>query len=240
MLSSAFQPTANLQGNHVIDKEDVGSDSPRSAVAGYLGHLEIYEDALRPQSQSRPTATDSDSPFPSQMDGDKSPTMHITSPSPCGELLGNNTPLPGTDPERDEVHPPAQKKGRACTSPTSSPKAKRSCTPQPAFKRRSKSPPLRSNSEDNPLTWSDSEITGHLGTDPNDDGYGINGLGFKPTPAVAWARSERRKRQIAEWKNREASEARLARRERRGIGGESKEGHQETMNPSHKKVKFEA
>jgi hypothetical protein len=39
------------------------------------------------------------------------------------------------------------------------------------------------------LTWHDSEITGHAPTDPLDDGYGINGIGFRPTPAMAYAGS---------------------------------------------------
>jgi hypothetical protein len=69
------------------------------------------------------------------------------------------------------------------------------------------------------LTWQDSEITGHLALDPDDDGYGVNGIGFRPTPAMAYARSQRRRQQISEWKNRESREARSRRAEerRRGI-----------------------
>ncbi|KAL8931186.1 MAG: hypothetical protein Q9211_007160, partial [Gyalolechia sp. 1 TL-2023] len=65
------------------------------------------------------------------------------------------------------------------------------------------------------LWWADAEITGHKPTDPADDGYGINGVGFLPTPAIANARAERRKRQVAEWKSREAREARQRRSEAR-------------------------
>ncbi len=65
------------------------------------------------------------------------------------------------------------------------------------------------------MTWHESEITGHNPTDPNDDGYGINGIGFKPTPAIAWARSQKRKQQLEEYRNREAREARQRRSERR-------------------------
>ena len=43
------------------------------------------------------------------------------------------------------------------------------------------------------LTWHDDEITGHDPSDPDDDGEGINGIGFKPTPAQANARAERRR-----------------------------------------------
>jgi hypothetical protein len=41
------------------------------------------------------------------------------------------------------------------------------------------------------LTWHDDEITGHNSSDPDDDGEGINGIGFKPTPAMAYARTEK-------------------------------------------------
>ncbi|KAK5130813.1 hypothetical protein LTR08_001647 [Meristemomyces frigidus] len=67
------------------------------------------------------------------------------------------------------------------------------------------------------LTWQDSEITGHDidSTSPDDDGLGINGIGFKPTPAMAYARSQKRKQQVNEWRAREAREARQRRFERR-------------------------
>lgn len=80
---------------------------------------------------------------------------------------------------------------------------------------RSPSPPLSA------LTWKDSEITGHLAgpsTDPDDDGTGINGIGFKPTPAMAYARSQKRRQQINEWRARETREARAKRSERRKLG----------------------
>jgi hypothetical protein len=77
------------------------------------------------------------------------------------------------------------------------------------------------------LTWHDDEITGHDPSDPEDDGEGINGIGFKPTPAEARARAERRRQQMAEYKSREMKEARAKRSERRRGGAsmttESKE-----------------
>jgi len=74
------------------------------------------------------------------------------------------------------------------------------------------------------LTWHDSEITGHLvdpSTDPDDDGTGLNGIGFRPTAAMAYARSQKRRQQLNEWKARETREARAKRhdRRRRGVGG---------------------
>ncbi|ETN46023.1 uncharacterized protein HMPREF1541_00206 [Cyphellophora europaea CBS 101466] len=80
--------------------------------------------------------------------------------------------------------------------------------------------PVMSNevNEVNEFYWHDSEITGHDPVDPMDDGYGINGIGFKPTPAIAFQRSQRRKQQLIEYRNREAREARQRRSERRRMG----------------------
>lgn len=77
------------------------------------------------------------------------------------------------------------------------------------------SPPLSA------LTWQDNEITGHLigpANDPDDDGTGLNGIGFKPTPAIAYQRAQRRKQQLQEWKARETREARAKRSQRRNRG----------------------
>lgn len=88
------------------------------------------------------------------------------------------------------------------------------------------------------LTWQDNEITGHDidTTSPDDDGLGINGIGFKPTPAMAHARSQKRKQQVSEWRAREAREARQRRFDRRrGTGGgEGRGGAQ-----SRRAVRFE-
>lgn len=64
--------------------------------------------------------------------------------------------------------------------------------------------------------WRDEEITGHeLDPSGDDDGEGINGIGFRPTPAMAFVRQQRRRQQVSEWKVREAREARQRRIERR-------------------------
>jgi hypothetical protein len=103
----------------------------------------------------------------------------------------------------------------------------------------SRSPPLDGNPEDNPMTWHESEITGHNPTDPNDDGYGINGIGFKPTPAIAWARSQKRKQQLADYRNREAREARQRRSERRrGMSAELSAESAEDVKKRSTKVRF--
>lgn len=69
------------------------------------------------------------------------------------------------------------------------------------------------------LTWQDDEITGHdIDETADDDGEGINGIGFRPTPAIAHARSLKRRQQVNEWKTREAREARQKRIEKRRGG----------------------
>ncbi|CAE7176588.1 hypothetical protein PTTW11_06020 [Pyrenophora teres f. teres] len=92
----------------------------------------------------------------------------------------------------------------------------RSSSSRPRPRTRSPSPPPLSA-----LTWQDNEITGHLAdpaTDPDDDGTGLNGIGFKPTPALAYARSQKRRQQLNEWKLREMRDARAKRSERRRVG----------------------
>lgn len=93
------------------------------------------------------------------------------------------------------------------------------------------------------LWWEEAEITGHDPTDPTDDGYGINGIGFIPTPAIERARIQLRKRQIAAWKVREAKEARQARSDRRrcnnGLKGQAHIlGGSNDQSKQVKKVRF--
>ncbi|KAK4186962.1 hypothetical protein QBC35DRAFT_251996 [Podospora australis] len=71
--------------------------------------------------------------------------------------------------------------------------------------------PLRAS-----LTWHDDEITIYDPDDSDDDGTGINGIGFKPTAAIAYARTVKRKQQLAEYRKREEREARAQRSQRRG------------------------
>ncbi|KAH7029129.1 uncharacterized protein B0I36DRAFT_128644 [Microdochium trichocladiopsis] len=65
------------------------------------------------------------------------------------------------------------------------------------------------------LTWQEDEITIYDPEDKDDDGTGINGIGFKPSAAVAHQRAQKRRQQLAEYKKREESEARARRNQRR-------------------------
>lgn len=85
------------------------------------------------------------------------------------------------------------------------------------------------------LTWHEDEITVYDPEDKDDDGTGINGIGFKPTPAIAYARTMKRRQQLAEYKKREEREAR-ARRSSRRRG--SPERPKLERKPSVRKVRF--
>lgn len=65
------------------------------------------------------------------------------------------------------------------------------------------------------LTWQEDEITVYDPNDEEDDGVGINGIGFRPTAAIAHARSMKRRQQLAEYRKREEREARARRSLRR-------------------------
>ncbi|KAK0930489.1 hypothetical protein LTR29_016673 [Friedmanniomyces endolithicus] len=125
--------------------------------------------------------------------------------------LPSSPPIPELD-----TQPPAQNPDAATVLKTKPIKSTRFLSPPP------RSPPSPDPSP-TAQTWHPSEITGQTldPTTPDDDGEGINGIGFRPTPAIAYARSQRRKQQVSAWKAREAGEARQRRVERRRGGSGS-------------------
>ncbi|KAI4150329.1 MAG: hypothetical protein LQ340_004146 [Diploschistes diacapsis] len=99
-------------------------------------------------------------------------------------------------------------------------------------------PPPNASAAHASMAWTAAEITGHDPTDPADDGYGINGIGFRPTPAIAQARAQKRRQQLAEWRSREAKEARQRRFERRKGLGKSSAGGLEKAGQTPRRVRF--
>lgn len=65
------------------------------------------------------------------------------------------------------------------------------------------------------LTWHDDEITGFDPDDPDDDGEGIDGVGFRPTAARIELRQQKKRQQLAEYRSRMNKEARAKRFEKR-------------------------
>ena len=189
-----------------FENDFASEGSPRTAVAGHLQNLDL-------DRQHQSTTPDLSRPFGEDMTpnsgsgADEETEDHNLIHSQGSD----NTPIRAATGTFDRQNTTLQK------FPTEIPETPRmypivptSTGPPPS--RTSNKSPIPSSST---LWWTDQEITGHNPTDPTDDGYGINGVGFIPTPAIANARAERRKRQVAEWKNREAKEARQKRSDRR-------------------------
>ncbi|KAL8942449.1 MAG: hypothetical protein Q9216_001649 [Gyalolechia sp. 2 TL-2023] len=197
--------TSNLSTPVVISVDDTHGDrSPRTTVACHFQNLNLttygfdFDKAMEKPVTPSFTIADSQGSDVSSGQGSIQSTdsQPITFDSPVTtnsnpNSTSSSTELPLEIPETPRLKP------TTCLSSVPSPLP------------RSQSPPPLN------LWWADTEITGHNPTDPADDGYGINGVGFLPTPAIASARAERRKRQVAEWKSREAREARQRRSEAR-------------------------
>ncbi|KAJ4414813.1 hypothetical protein N0V82_007728, partial [Gnomoniopsis sp. IMI 355080] len=123
---------------------------------------------------------------------------------------------------------------RAGTPPlVSSNKVKVSNTGQPGDAATEIIDPIRAA-----LTWHEDEITVYDPEDEDDDGVGINGIGFKPTPAIAYARTVKRRQQLAEYKKREEREARARRNLRRRGSAERPMPILESKDTAARKVRF--
>lgn len=215
LLADAPSPsrirTTNLPTRPLLKHECSNGGSPRTNVAGHLQNLDLQEQSpISDLDVSMPIGSpigrsenglQSGGFNPSIVLPDKTYTAAITQ---APDSYGTFTTWAALEThDKDSVKPleiPETPRLRPVSSPTPPPSAKKSKSPDPL------SPTL---------WWHDEEITGHNPSDPTDDGYGINGIGFLPTPAIANARAERRKKQVAEWKNREAREARQKRGDRR-------------------------
>lgn len=222
-------------------EEEVGRHSPRAAVAGRFGELAIRGERLTNLRRSNgDNSLESDSPpeqgiggldkpknmpgaWPADNEASKVPDYETAPALP--------TPYTNNTPTAPVVSPPKRKslQLRKQLQPSS---------PSKSRKQRLSPPPAEVSKED-PFTWHDHEITGHDPTDPADDGYGINGVGFRPTAAIAWARSQKRQKQVAEWKTREAREAREKRRQRRHESESLDRVHGIQQSSIPKRVKFD-
>jgi hypothetical protein len=146
----------------------------------------LLDDAVVEQSESLLSASADDN------DDTTTPSLTPSSPPPPSR----SQPQPRTRPFKRAGTPPFTTKPKPTTSSSST---------NPTI-----TDPLRAS-----LTWHDDEITIYDPDDSDDDGTGINGIGFKPTPAIAYARTVRRRQQLAEYKKREEKEARAKRSLRR-------------------------
>ena len=193
---------SGLPPDPIDEKDREGGRSPRTAVAGHLQSLHLEDNGPMPMFDFRRVLDGQGIYDKGKCNFDSGTTdLTFTLDTNGGPALGiafSSGPPP--------YHPPTPPNdSSSMLEIPETPRLKPVSSPLPSPG--SKSPPG--------LWWSDAEITGHDPKDPSDDGYGINGVGFIPTPAVANARAERRKKQVAEWKNREAKEARQKRSDKR-------------------------
>lgn len=225
------------------DEDELESYSPRAAVAGRFRELAIRGDLLSDPGTLTVNLRQGSSALPALEACE--PDSHELKNMP--EALPATSSEPGDRQALQFEAPATQDPTPLPNSPSKSPSKKKSATfsrkhlnPSSPSKRKQRlSPPLADTpSEEDPLVWHDSEITGHNPSDPTDDGYGINGIGFKPTASIAWERSQKRQKQVAEWKNREAREARERRRERRRDGVELDNLRGMSEGAIQKRVKF--
>lgn len=225
------------------EEDDLSSYSPRATVAGRFGELAIRGDLLSDPvlaGDSRRSSLAPPAPETCKSDHHNPATMPEALPATSSSEPDRQALLfdqPAAQPAvQDQATPktlsPSKKKSASFTRKQLNPSS-----PSKRKQRRSP-PPTGVQSEEDPLVWHDSEITGHNPSDPSDDGYGINGIGFKPTASIAWERSQRRQKQVTEWKTREAREARERRRERRRDGLELDKMHGIHEGAVNKRVKF--
>lgn len=149
------------------------------------------------------------------------------------EFRAGAAPLAKSQP--DHVSPSKRARSAELDPPATPSPSKRhrqkSESPSPTLIRRSRSPSARkllshkgsisefgedsdlemTEAELSQFWWQPSEITGHDAADPEEDNRGVNGIGYQKTKQEAYKIGQQRKKQIAEWRSREAKEARAVR-----------------------------
>ncbi|KAJ6115699.1 hypothetical protein N7523_006116 [Penicillium sp. IBT 18751x] len=236
---------ASLQEARFCEEPELGRHSPRAAVAGRFGELAIRGDRVPEPVLQRDIYQDSgpqssQEPCPSeiQLYTKTMPEPLSTHSAELHEVRGHQPTEQPTESSTKSALAHTTLSPSRHNSATSSRKQLLPISPSKNPKHR-RSPPLANISSKSSMTWHDNEITGHNPTDPTDDGYGINGVGFKPTAAMAAARSQKRQKQVAEWKTREARDAREKRRARRNEDIALEKIHGVHRGAIQKRVKFD-
>jgi len=200
---------------------DSNTSSPRNAVAKRLNDLNLRsldaESVPERASPRRKRARSAESSLDAALEDLAAPgqVKAIRGSADVSDML-NSPPIErANQPHGKHLNTSGICAGSALAPASAAPARRRLAKPKSRRKQSPPSPPKASSAKPDPQTWQDHEITGHLLLDPDDDGYGINGIGFRPTPALAYERSQKRKMQLNAWKVRESSEARERRGERR-------------------------
>ncbi|KAH6891302.1 hypothetical protein B0T10DRAFT_308736 [Thelonectria olida] len=232
-----------------------GSNSPRSTVAHKFRGLALGSGG----GASNDDDDDGDAAEESLKKRHRPDEMMLDAPQVDGAVIDlAQKPIPplqlsAEEPQAEPVTlPKSPKSGAGASLHRAYPSINRLSDSKSRVKKRSGSPPLRIKrlprriGEDHgeveivdpvraALTWHEDEITIYDPEDEDDDGTGINGIGFKPTPALAHTRAMKRRQQMAEYRKREEDEARARRNQRRRGGADST--IRQNQSPS-RKVRF--
>jgi hypothetical protein len=226
-------------------KDDAKGDAMDEDMEFETGYRKRFK-PLEPLTPHAPTTEDLSTMMPAS----------VSRPKPGVSFSGDwtGTPTPTSSPGKQRSSP-SKPDNRTASQPSPSPPTKADSKPaspppsqQPATT--STSPSSEASTTSPPdfrasLTWQEEEITIYDPEDSDDDGTGINGIGFKPTAAVAYARGMKRKQQLAEYRKREEREARARRNMRRrgtptpvpeGITGKDKLNRGKDRDTSRRKI----
>lgn len=138
--------------------------------------------------------------------------------SPPEDALMEPTPVP-PNPKR------TKKRGKS-SSATAAPKRTTKKANQNTKQKTKKKPPVEEDSDSEEreivdplrasLTWQEDEITVYDPDDEDDDGEGLDGVGFQPPPKIARVTAKKKLGQLATYRRMVEQEARERRRRRRG------------------------
>ncbi|KAL7820782.1 hypothetical protein V8C26DRAFT_393324 [Trichoderma gracile] len=182
--------------------------------------------SIQPQAEAQPKpSTEMETASVEMVDGSVLPPQSL--PSTEGALQTDTAPL-----SIDRSPEPQPRKKRAGTPPLRFKKGNPQDGQSDADDEAEVADPLRAS-----LTWHEDEITIYDPDDKDDDGTGINGVGFKPTPALAHARIMKRRQQMAEYRKREENEARNKRMQRRR-GELTLSARRDRKSPPSRRVRF--
>ncbi|SPO03287.1 uncharacterized protein DNG_05969 [Cephalotrichum gorgonifer] len=156
-----------------------------------------------------------------------SPLPETSPPGPAAE--STTTPLPAHAQEMAPI--PGGDASQQIPPDTISPSRKRAKSPSSArgkraskkARRRAKAAEAKEEEEERhivdpvraALTWQEDEITVYDPDDADDDGTGMDGVGFLAPPAAARATAQKKIRQLAEYRRMVQREARAGRNQRR-------------------------
>lgn len=135
-------------------------------------------------------------------------------------LRSPSSPSPVKHPVRSSIPTTPSPRLSPAVPRSRSPSARKLATPQnrkatPESQSEHNTSTPESDPEFSALWWQDSEISGHDPEDPEEDNRGVNGIGYQKTRAEQSRISAKKQKQLAEWRSREAKEARALRSGRR-------------------------